>query len=164
VAGRPDGGAMPIEERLVTLGLRLPPPHRFPNVNRRGCVAAGGLLFVSGHPPLADGGLRVHGKVPTEVSEEEAYRAARTAALNMLSSIKDHVGTLDRVAAVVKIFGMVNSAPGFNRQFAVIDGASDLFLELWGSEKGRHARSAVGMYELPRDIAVEVEGIFELTP
>lgn len=155
---------MGIEERLRALGLSLPPAHQFPNPNRTGCVRMGGLLFVSGHPPAQIEGVKIRGKVTAEVSEAEAVIAARAAALNMLASIKAEIGDLDRVARVGKLLGMINSSPGFERQFAVIDGASDLFLELWGPENGRHARSAVGMAELPRGIPVEIEGVFELRP
>ena len=155
---------MSIEDKLAQLGLTLPPPFQYPNPNRTGCIQVENLLFISGHPPASGQGAPTSGKVPADVSEEEAYRAARAAALNMLSSVKQAVGSLDRVKRVVKVFGMVNSSPGFTRQFAVIDGASDLFLNLWGPEHGQHARSAVGMFELPRQIPVEVEGIFELHP
>jgi enamine deaminase RidA (YjgF/YER057c/UK114 family) len=151
-----------IEATLARLGLTLPPVHEFPNPNRSGSVQVGTLLFVSGHPPIAWQGGRIHGKVPGDVSEAEAYRAAESVALNMLASIRAQVGTLDRVKRVVKIFGMVNSSPGFNRQFAVVDGASDLLVKVWGPRYGQHARSAVGMFELPRDIVVEIEGVFEL--
>ena len=153
---------MSIEDKLAQLGLSIPPPHEFPNPNRVWCVQVGNLLFVSGHPPAQEQGVRTQGKVPSEVSEEEAYIAARAATLSILSSIKQTVGNLDKVKKVVKVFGMVNSSPGFTRQFAVIDGASDLLVHLWGPENGQHARSAVGMFELPRQIPVEVEGIFEL--
>ncbi len=155
---------MSIEEKLRSLGLSLPPAHRYPSLNRAGCVRMGGLLFVSGHPPAPLEGVKVRGKVTADVSEAEAKIAARAAALNMLASIKAEIGDLDRVARVGKLLGMVNSSPGFERQFAVIDGASDLFLELWGPQDGRHARSAVGLAELPRGIPVEIEGVFELRP
>ena len=125
-------------------------------------MRAGNLLFVSGHPPAALEGVPTRGKVTGDVAEEDAVRAAQAAALNMLSSIKQTVGDLDRVVRVVKLLGMVNSSPGFDRQFAIIDGASDLFLALWGPVNGQHARSAVGMFELPRGIPVEIEGIFEV--
>lgn len=153
---------MSIENKLAELGLTLPPLFQFVNPNRTGCVRVGNMLYVSGHPPASGFGALTEGKVPADVSEEEAYKAARAAALNILSSIKETIGSLDQVKRVVKILGMVNSSPGFTSQFAVIDGASDLFLELWGPEHGQHARSAVGMFELPRRIPVEVEGIFEL--
>lgn len=153
---------MKIEEKLTRLGLSLPPPFQYPSPNRTGCVQVEKLLFVSGHGPAEIAGVKTRGKVGADLSEQEAYQAARACALSILSSIKQHLGDLDRVKRVVKVFGMVNSAPGFERQPAVVDGASDLFLELWGPEYGQHARSAVGMFELPRRISIEVEGIFEL--
>ena len=153
---------MKIEEKLSKLGVTLPPPFQYPSPNRTGCVQVGNILFVSGHPPANLPGVKTRGKVGADLSEKEGYEAARAAILNILSSIKKQVGDLDRVKRVVKLLGMVNTAPGFERQFAVIDGASDLLLELWGPEFGQHARSAVGMFELPRQIPVEIEGIFEL--
>ncbi|MFQ5539923.1 MAG: RidA family protein [Candidatus Binatia bacterium] len=153
---------MKIEEKLVNLGLTLPPPFQYPSPNRTGCIQVGKLLFLSGHRPAEFPGIKTRGKVDSDLSEKEAYQTARAAALNMLSSIKKHVGELDRVKRVVKILGMVNTSPGFERQFAVIDGASDLFLELWGPEYGQHAHAAVGMFELPRENPVEIEGILEL--
>lgn len=151
-----------IEERVASLGLKLPPPFKYPNPNRTGCVQSGTLLFVSGHPPFAEAGRTISGKVGSTVSETEAYQLARSAGLNILSSVRQALGSLDRVKRVVKISGMVNSAPGFNRQFAVIDGASDLFFELFGPENGCHTRTAIGVFELPRDFALEVEAVLEL--
>jgi enamine deaminase RidA (YjgF/YER057c/UK114 family) len=154
-----------IEARLEEMGLTLPPTHPYPSPNRRACVRVGNLLFLSGHGtgrtemPL---GCKQFGKVGTEVSEEEAYVCARAVALSMMSTIKAEVGELDRVRRVVRLYGMVNSAPGFERQFAVIDGASDLFYELWGPEYGCHARAAVGIAELPRRAVLEIMGEFEL--
>ena len=155
---------MGIEEKLAKLGLTLPPPFQYPSPNRTGCVQVDNLLFVSGHGPAEIPGVKMSGKVGGDVSEEEGRKVAQAAALSILSSIKQQIGDLNKVKRVVKILGMVNSAPGFNRQFAVIDGASDLFLDLWGPEYGQHARAAVGMFELPRRIPVEVEGVFELHP
>ena len=106
--------------------------------------------------------VKQYGKVGAEVTEDEAYQTARAVALQMMSSIKEAVGSLDRVKRVIRLFGMVNSAPGFERQFAVIDGASDLFFELWGPEFGRHARAAVGVAELPRRAILEIMGEFEI--
>ena len=153
-----------IEDKLAKLGLALPAPFRFPSPNRTGCVQVGDLLFVSGHGPGPTDlpGVKTRGKVGSEVSEQEAYQTARAVALSMLSSIKREIGDLDRVKRVVRLFGMVNSAPNFDRQPAVIDGASDLFLELWGPVNGQHARSAVGMAERPHRIPVEINGEFEL--
>jgi hypothetical protein len=97
------------------------------------------------------------------VTEEEAYQTARSVALQMMASIKDAVGDLDRVKRVIRLFGMVNSAAGYERQFAVIDGAADLFYELWGLEFVRHARAAVGIVELARRPILEIIGEFEIT-
>ena len=154
-----------IEDKLARLGLTLPSTHPYPSPNRTACVRVGSLLFLSGHGtgrqemPL---GAKRYGKVGSEVSEQEAYVAARAVALTMMASIKAEVGALDRVRRVIRLYGMVNSAPGFERQFAVIDGASDLFYELWGPEFGCHARAAVGIAELPRRAVLEIMGEFEL--
>lgn len=153
---------MRIRERLAELGLRLPEAFTYPSANRTGCVITGNLLYTSGHPPPENHGVAVHGKVGADVTEEAAYEAARATALNILASVENELGSLDRITQVVKVYGMVNSAPGFDRQFAVIDGASDLFYEIFGAETGQHARSAVGMFELPRQFCMEIEAIFEL--
>jgi enamine deaminase RidA (YjgF/YER057c/UK114 family) len=151
-----------IRDRLDELGLDLPPAFVYPSENRTGCVVTRYLLYTSGHPPPENFGVKVKGKVGADVSEEEAYAAARATALNILASVEEELGSLDRVTQVVKVYGMVNSAPGFERQFAVIDGASDLFYELFGPQAGRHARSAVGMFQLPRQYCMEIEAVFEL--
>ena len=153
---------MKIRDRLDELGLDLPPAFVYPSENRTGCVITRYLLYTSGHPPPENFGVKVKGKVGADVSEEEAYAAARATALNILASVEEELGSLDRVTQVVKVYGMINSAPGFERQFAVIDGASDLFYELFGPQAGRHARSAVGMFELPRQYCMEIEAVFEL--
>tara|TARA_Y100001934_G_scaffold151747_2_gene181986 strand:+ start:24792 stop:25322 length:531 start_codon:yes stop_codon:yes gene_type:complete len=151
-----------IEAKLKEMGLSLPTPFVYPSPNRTGCVQTGNLLYISGHPPPADFDVIVHGKVGDTVTEEEAVTAARATALCMLASVKQKIGSLDQITQIVKINGMVNSAPGFQRQFAVIDGASNLFYELFGPEAGQHARSAVGMFELPREFCMEIEGVFEV--
>ena len=156
-----------IEGKLTKMGLKLPPVHPYPSPNRIPCVQVGNILFLGGHStarhPLALGGKNT-GKVGTEVTEQEAQVAARSVALHMLASIKAHTGDLDRIKRVIRLHGMVNSAPGFERQFAVMDGASDLFYELFGPERGAHARSAVGIAELPRRSILEIVGEFELYP
>lgn len=152
---------MGIEDKLAALNITLPPPYKY-HASRRGCVQSGNLLFVSGHPPAALEGVPTSGKVGADVSEDDAYQVARAVAINMLSSMKQELGDLDRVKQVLKLLGMVNCTPGFNRPSGVINGASDLFLELWGPEYGQHTRSAVGIAELTGDIPVEIEGIFEL--
>lgn len=153
-----------IENKLNTMGYTLPPPFVFPRENRCGCTQAGNLLLLSGHglnlPQLP--GVRQRGKLGADMNEEEGYATARAVALTMLATVKQHFGDLDQVKRVLRLFGMVNCAPDFERQPQVIDGASDLFFELWGPEFGRHARSAVGMVALPRGIAVEINGEFEL--
>ncbi len=151
-----------VEDRIRALGLEVPQVFAFPNANRTGCVPVGELLFVSGHGPAAIEGVKLAGKVGGEVSEEEAVLSARACALSMLASVKAEISDLDRIVKVVELLGMVNSAPGFNRQFAVIDGASNFLVEIFGSEAGQHARAAVGMAELPRDIPVEIKGVFRI--
>ena len=156
-----------IETKLAKMGLGLPPVHPYPSPNRIPCVQVGNLVFLGGHStarhPLMLGAKNT-GKVGSEVTEQEAAVAARAVALQILATLKAHLGDLDRVKRVIRLHGMVNSAPGFERQFAVIDGASDLFYELWGAERGAHARSAVGVAELPRRSILEIVGEFEIYP
>jgi len=124
----------------------------------------GDRAYVSGHVPLdPDGSVaQPFGKVGAEVSEEEAYEAAHLTALGILASLKRALGDLDRVVAWLRVFGMVNSAPGFGRQPNVVNGFSDLILQLYGPEAGDHARSAVGMAELPLGVPVEIEAEVEI--
>ena len=127
-------------------------------------VLVSDILYVGGHGPVSDG-ERINGKVGPggPVSLDDARRAARLTGLQILSSVREALGSLDRVERVVKVLGMVNCAPGFNQTPAVIDGCSELFHEIFG-EAGRHTRSAVGMAELPFDIPVEIEAIFQVKP
>ncbi len=149
------------EAKLAEMGLELPEPFQYPSANRTGCVRTGNLLFVSGHPPPTELGATMRGKVDAEVPEEEAYDTARKTALNILASVQRQLGSLDRVRRVVKINGYVNSSPGFERQFAVIDGASDLLYALYPEA---HARTAIGVAELPRGFPMEIEAVFEVDP
>jgi enamine deaminase RidA (YjgF/YER057c/UK114 family) len=156
-----------IEDRLLALGLVLPEPIRPPAgvlLPFHFVRLAGQRAFISGHGPQnADGSIAAPlGKLGRELSVEQGYAAARLTALSILGSLKRTLGELDRVAAWGRVFGMVNSAPGFNRQPSVINGFSDLILELYGPEAGAHARSAVGLAELPFDIPVEIEAEVEL--
>lgn len=154
-----------IEKKLGELGLVLPKTHAYPSSNRTACVQVGNILYLSGHGSgrhAMPQGVKQHGKVGADVTEQEAYQTARAVAIQIMASLKEAVGDLDRVKRVIRLYGMVNSAPGFERQFAVIDGASDLFYELWGPEFGRHARAAVGIAELPRRSIVEIMGEFEI--
>ena len=154
---------MSAEARLQELGIELPPVP--PAVgNYVGAVAVGDILFVAGHGPFQDGRPQLIGKLGREFGVEEGQQAARLVALNMLATVRETVGSLDRVKRVVKLLCLVNSMPEFGDQPKVANGASDLLVELFGEERGKHARSAIGMSALPFGIAVEIEGIFELTP
>jgi enamine deaminase RidA (YjgF/YER057c/UK114 family) len=126
-------------------------------------VRTGNLLFLSGHGPAAPAdGSTLAGKVGADLTVEEGYEAGRLTGLALLATIRDAVGSLDRVRRVVKVLGMVNCAPGMNQTPRVVDGCSDLFIEVFGPEVGRHARSAVGMAELPLDFPVEIEAVLEV--
>ena len=149
-----------IEDRLDHLGIELPPSFA-PIANFSLTARSGALLFVSGHGPTMGSEVAFSGRVSSDVSLEEAYRAARLAALNCLRSIQDELGTLDHVTRIVKVLGMVWSDPDFTAQPQVINGASDLLVEVFG-EAGRHARSAVGMAALPMGIPVEIELVCEV--
>jgi enamine deaminase RidA (YjgF/YER057c/UK114 family) len=153
---------MRVEAKLDELGLVLPEPIQPPPGIRLPFAfvrSDGRHVYISGHGPQApDGSLAPpFGKVGAELSTEQGYEAARLTALSILGSLKRELGDLDRVTAWLRVFGMVNSAPGFTDQPLVINGFSDLILELYGPEAGTHSRSAVGMAELPFAIPVEIE-------
>ncbi len=152
-----------IDERLRELGLVLPLPLQVPPglvLPFRFVRVVGMRALISGHGPTQVDGSLAHplGKVGRDLTVDEGHAAARLTALAILGSLHRALGDLDRIAAWTRVFGMVNSAPGFNRQPAVINGFSDLILEVFGADIGAHARSAVGMAELPFDIPVEIEG------
>jgi len=152
---------MGAEQRLKELGITLPPPAK-PVGSYIPGVRVGNLLFMSGHGPFdSEGRVTAQGKVDRTMSAEEANAVARQVALNMLGSVRALVGSLDRVKRVVKVLGMVNCVDGFTASPKVINGFSDCMVEIFG-DAGRHARSAVGVAELPAGIPVEVEAIFEL--
>jgi enamine deaminase RidA (YjgF/YER057c/UK114 family) len=152
-----------IEDKLKAMELTLPQPHKFPNPNRRGCVRVGNIIFVSGHGAHHPGmPHRPNGKLGADMTLEEGKHTARVAALTILATLKHEVGDLDRIHRVIRLFGMVNCTPDFPDMPSVIDGASDLFFELFGSDYGCHARSAVGQVNLPRGLAVEINGEFEV--
>ena len=152
---------MTAEAKLKDLGLVLPPPPK-PMGNYVPGVRVGNLLYLSGHGPTrAEGQPMPRGKVGRDLSTEEAYRIARDVGLNLLGSTRAVLGSLDKVKRVVKVLGMVNSADGFGDQPKVMNGFSDLMVEVFG-DNGRHARSAVGMAELPSGIPVEIEMILEV--
>ncbi|MEJ8845378.1 RidA family protein [Variovorax rhizosphaerae] len=152
-----------VEQRLAALGLVLPPPVKPPPgvvLPFRAVRLVGRRAIISGHGPQDNDGAiaRPLGKVGGALTLAQGRTAARLTALAILGSLQRALGDLDRISAWVRVFGMVNSAPGFNQQPSVINGFSDLILELFGPEVGAHARSAVGMAELPFDLPVEIEG------
>jgi enamine deaminase RidA (YjgF/YER057c/UK114 family) len=149
-----------VEDRLGEKGLELPPPPS-PLAQYVPAVRAGSLVFLAGHGTNKGGELIYRGKVGQDIDVETAYQAAQLVCLNMLASLKAEIGDLDRVKRIVKLLGMVNCTPDFGQQPEVINGASDLLVHLFG-ERGRHARSAVGMAALPRGISVEIEMVVEV--
>ena len=149
------------EQRLVALGIELPPAPKPMGTYVPG-VRVGALLFMSGVGPRRPDGTMIAGKLGADVDVQTGREAARLVGLNMLANIRAVLGSLDRVERVVKTLGMVNSAPGFDAQPKVIDGFADLFVEVFGPDRGRGARSAVGMASLPSQIAVEVEMILQV--
>jgi enamine deaminase RidA (YjgF/YER057c/UK114 family) len=149
------------ESRFSSLGLVLPPAPK-PVAVYRPLVVHGGLAYVSGHGPLLNDGSLICGRVGTDLGLEQGKAAARQVGLAILATLRAELGSLDRVARVIKVLGMVNSAPDFLDHPKVINGCSELFAEVFGSEHGIGARSAVGMGPLPGNIAVEIEAIFAL--
>jgi len=152
---------MSYENRIAELGIELPT-----KIAKKGgvvpCVQVGDVLYVSGHGPEDnEGNLVYRGRVGAEVSLEEAYDAARLTGIQLLRSVHDYLGSLDHVKRVVKLLGLVNSAPDFHEQPAVIHGCSDLLVEVFG-EQGKHARSAMGTSNLPMNQPVEIEMILQL--
>ena len=152
------GAEARLQEKNITL-----PQQATPVANYVGAVRAGNLLFVSGHGPLRTGGTpSARGKVGKDLTVEQGYQVAREVGLSLLATTRASLGSLDRVRRVVKVLGMVNSADGFGDQPKVINGFSDLMVEVFGEAIGKHARSAVGMAELPMGIPVEIEMVLEV--
>jgi enamine deaminase RidA (YjgF/YER057c/UK114 family) len=151
---------MSAQARLAELGIELPTPMT-PAGLYRGAVRVGDLIFLSGAAPLRADGTFVTGKVGDTIDLATARQAARLVGLQLLGVLHAELGSLDGVSQVVKLLGMVNCAPGFNNTPGVIDGCSELFIEVFG-EAGRSARSAVGMAELPFDISLEIEAIVQV--
>lgn len=150
----------PVEERLKALGLELPEPSK-PVGNYLPALLSQGLLFISGQIPRIQGQLKYTGKIGADLTPEEGYQAARLCALSSLSAAKQAVGDLGKIRRVVRVAGFVRSAEGFSGQPSVVNGASDLFVELL-QDQGKHARIAVGVNELPAGSAVELEVVFEV--
>jgi enamine deaminase RidA (YjgF/YER057c/UK114 family) len=149
------------DARVKELGLELPEPQQ-PVANYVTAVQAGDLLFLSGHGPVRADGTPVLGKVGRELDLAAGVEAARLTGLFLLATMQSELGSLDRVTRIVKLLGMVNCAPGFNDTPTVVNGCSDLLVEVFG-DAGRHARSAVGMAELPFDLAIEIEAVVQVS-
>ena len=150
-----------IEQRLDSLGINLKVP-KLPNgINIALAVKSGNLIYLSGNGPRTNDGVRITGKVGTDLTIEEGYAAARITAINHIAILKSEIGDLNKVVRIVKVLGMVNADSFFTQQPAVINGYTDLMVEIFG-ERGRHARSAVGMASLPFNLACEVEAIVQV--
>jgi len=151
-----------VESRLKELAIILPEQLILSSKNRTSAVQVGNLLYVSGHGAalLEDETVQRRGKVDVDITEGEAYLTAQACAVKMIATIKHHIGDLDRVERVVKILGMINAHPDFERQNLVLNGASDLFFDVFGPDIGCHARSSVGVDGLVDRLPVEIEGTF----
>ncbi len=151
---------MNVEAKLKEMGISLPAAV-IPVANYVPSVRTGNLVFLSGHGPFNQDGTLITGKVGSDLTLDQGYEAARRVAIGLLGSVKAEIGDLDKLKRVVKLLGMVNCTSDFTDQPKVINGASDLMVEVFG-DKGKHARSAVGMNALPMDISVEIEMIVEV--
>ena len=155
----------PIERRVAALQLTLPTASKpGPTATLTSVVVSGNLAFVSGHISRAADGKLITGRVGEELTVAQGKDAARQCGLAILASLRQELGSLDRVRRVVKVLGMVNCPPAFKDQPQVINGCSELFLDVFGRERGLGARSAVGVASLPNNVAVEVEAVFEIVP
>ncbi len=151
------------ETRLKELELKLPPAPKPAGVYRP-LMVVGNLAYVSGHGPFNEDGSLIIGRVGADLDLDKGKAAARQTGLAILATLREALGTLDKVERVIKVLGMVNCTPEFQKHPQVINGCSELFAEIWGPENGVGARSAVGMSSLPNSIAVEIEAIFALSP
>ena len=151
---------MAIEEKILELGLVLPPAPPSGGIYKP-VVITGNLIFVSGQAPVCEDGTSIKGKVGVDLTLEEGQHAAKQTALTMLATLKKELGDLNKIGRLIKTLGMVNCLPDFEQQPQVINGYSQLMVDVLGEDRGKGARSAVGM-TLPGNIAVEIEAIFEL--
>lgn len=150
---------MQIEKRIAELGIELPPPFRAPSgMNFLAWTQHDNLIYLSGHGPTRGTEILMRGRVGADLTLEQGYQAARLTGLSLLATLKDAIGDLDRVTRIVKVLGMVACVEDFGQPPQVINGASDLFVQIFG-ERGKHARSAVGMQSLPLGTPVEIEMI-----
>ena len=155
------GKAQDAETRIKDKGIVLATPSK-PMANYVNAVRHGNLLFRAGKGPAKPDGTNVTGKVGKDLTIEQGYEAARLTAINHLSVLKAELGDLEKVKRVMKVLGMVNSTPEYEKHPIVINGCSELFVELWGEDNGKGVRSAVGMGSLPGNVAVEIEAMFEI--
>lgn len=149
-----------IDQKLAELGLELPQLPGSKGIYKP-CLQVGNLLYLSGHVAINTDGSFITGKVGESIDDDEARRAALQCGLAMLATIKAQLGSLDKIKRVVKLLGMVNAVPDYTRHALVINGCSELYVQLWGNDLGKGVRSAVGMGSLPNNVAVEIEAIFE---
>jgi len=154
---------MSVEQKLSDLNLSLPVLPESKGIYKR-CLTVQNLVYVSGHISVKTDGSSITGKLGKDISDEDGKAAARQCGLAILTSVKDHLGGFEKIKRVVKIFGMVNSTPDYEKHPVVINGCSELYVQLWGEENGKGVRSAVGIGSLPGNVAVEIEAIFELNP
>src|SRR6516225_8580993 len=152
---------MSAEKRLAQLGLTLPPAPPPAGIYKP-CLVDGKFIYVSGHGPVNSDKSLITGKVGKELDEDQGKAAAKQVGLTILSTLRAHLGSLDKVKRVIKTLGMVNCVPDFEKHPYVINGCSELFAEIWGTDDGVGVRSAVGMGSLPNNISVEIEVLFEL--
>ena len=152
---------MSVEKKLSELNFSLPALPSSKGVYKK-CVVVDNLLYVSGHVSVDNDGGYIKGKLGKDISDEQGKAAARQCGLAILSSIKEQLGGFDKIKRVVKILGMVNSTPDYENHPVIINGCSELYVQLWGEDNGKGVRSAVGMGSLPGNVAVEIEAIFEL--
>jgi enamine deaminase RidA (YjgF/YER057c/UK114 family) len=152
---------MSVEQKLAKLNLSLPVLPSSKGIYKK-CLVAGNLLYVSGHVSIGDDGSSIKGKLGKDLSDDEGKMAARQCGLAILSSIKEQFGNFDKIKRVIKILGMVNCTPDYENHPVIINGCSELYVQIWGEENGKGVRSAIGMGSLPGNVAVEIEAIFEL--
>lgn len=150
-----------IEEKLQEMGLALPTLPSSKGIYKR-CIIDGKHIYVSGHISINTDGSSVTGKLGKDLNEEQGKIAARQCGLAILSSLKEELGDLGKIKRVMKVLGMVNAVPDYEKHPVVINGCSQLFVDLWGEDNGKGVRSAVGMGSLPGNVAVEIEAMFEL--
>jgi len=152
---------MLVEKKLAELNLSFPQSAPSKGIYKK-CLVLDNLLYVSGHVALNSDGSLIKGKLGKDISDEDGKVAARQAGLAILGSIKEHFGNFDKIKRVVKLLGMVNCVPDYENHPIIINGCSELYVQLWGDDNGKGVRSAVGMGSLPGNVAVEIEAIFEL--